>query len=486
MPQLGVLLLFSFFSSFSSSKIVSEDTPSDNNAIFEDLTSSEEAVYFIDFTLFHHESHFNIDLLLFLPHYGLYLGEKILWNLQELKGASVKRLTRQSHALSHTHLESTEKVIYQKLQDVLSFDSTPLERIFWMKNLTCAEFETLDPSFHELLPKGRLIFKDDTALAIQSKLHALHEYQAHPFSKLKVIGSLRAHTLLLPTATDTFGSFLSPQQQLFLDAPIKTRSILSLSADHGSGKSTVLIRKVLDYLLTNSHHVVIIMTPTRLSGELLRNEFISLMEFAAVECNLSNLYFYTPSSDNEPLETTRMFQESTLIVCDDTHLLCNLSLQRIIEHKGSRALLMCGVTKSLDTDSYTLNTLYRKPILNTVHFAHTKGALFTLLTGLKTHLETTSSHLIMIILPNHEMLLEYKKAIENHLQVKCRILNDTFSLQYDNLEEITLSTPHYISGLNVPHSYLINLNNDDSLYYPLTLSRASDTVTIISESNLEG
>ncbi|HQS67839.1 MAG TPA: hypothetical protein PLM93_11700 [Sulfuricurvum sp.] len=483
-------MLFSFFSRFGSSKIVSEDILSqdqDNStAIFDDLTLLEDAVCLTDFTLFHHENHLNIDLLVFLPHYGLYLGEKILWNLQELKGASVKRLTRQSHASIHTHLEANEKVIYQKLQDVLSFDSTPFERIFWMKNLTSSEFETLDPSFHELLPKERLIFKDDSTLTVKNKLHALHEYQTNAFSKLKVIGSLRAHTLLLPTTTEPFGSFLSPLQQFFINAPIKTRSILSLSAPHSSGKSTVLIRKVMDYLLINPTHAVLIITPTRLSGELLRNEFIALMEFAAVKCNLSNLHFYVPAPDNEPLETTPIFLESTLIVCDDTHLLDPQILERISEHKGSRSLLLCGIANLPDTHSYTLDTVYRKPRINTVHFIHTKGALFTLLTGLKTHLETINSNLIMIIVPNHETLLEYKKAIENHLHIKCRILDDTFSLQYDNLEEITLSTPEYICGLNVPHSYLINLNYHDPLYYPLSLSRASDTVTIISESNLEG
>lgn len=480
-------MLFSFFSRFNSSKTVPENTPQDDGAsAFDDLILHEEAVCLTNFILFHHENHFNIDLLLFLPHYGLYLGEKILWNLQELKGASVKRVTRQSHAASHTQLESTEKVIYQKLQDVLSFDSTPLERIFWMKNLTYAEFETLNPSFHELLPKGRLIFKDDTALDIQNKLYALREYQTHPFSKLKVIGSLRAHTLLLPTATETFGSFLSPEQQLFFDTPIKSRSTLLLSAPHSSGKSTVLIRKVMDYLLTHPEQSALVMTPTRLSGELLRNEFISLMEFAAVKCNLSHLHFYTPSQDNESIETKPIFQVSSLIVCDDAHLLYPQTLKGIMEHKGSRALLLCGVTNPIDIQAYTLNTIYRTPTVHTVHFTHTKGALFTLLTGLKTHLETINSNLVMIILPNHEILLEYKKAIEDHLKVNCRILNDTFSLQYDNLEEITLSTPEHISGISVPHSYLINLNNHDPLYYPLVLSRASDTVTIISESNLEG
>ncbi|HEX5671030.1 MAG TPA: DEAD/DEAH box helicase family protein [Sulfuricurvum sp.] len=481
-------MLFSFFSRFGSSKILPQDTlTQDNENIFNDLIHNHtESVFLTDFTLFQHENKSHIGFLLFLPHYGLYLGEKILWNLKELKGASVKRLTRPSHTAFHTQLASTEKVIYQKLQDVLSFDSTPIARIFWMKNLTAAEFETLDPSFHELMPKGRLVFKDDTTVILENKLHALCEHRVHPFSKLKVIGSLRAHALLLPSSNSPFGSFLSPEQLLFLDAPVPKRSILALTAPYGSGKSTILIRKIMDYLLTHNNESALIITPTRYSGELLRKEFVLLMEFAAVKLDLARLHFHTPSKDTDNIETTRYFHESTLIACDDIHLIDSDTLARIIEHKGSRSLLVCGVNNPLDTDTFTLTNIYRTPIINTVNFSHTKGALYTLLTGLKTHLETANSNLIMIILPSSEILTEYKKAIEIHLSVKCRVLDDTFSLQYENLEEITLSTPNYISALNVPHSYLINLDKDDALHYPLALSRASDTVTIISESNLEG
>lgn len=480
-------MLFSFFSHLMSSKKTPTNLPmkSDTSA-FNPLILHENAVLLTDFTLFHHESHSKIDLLLFLPHYGLYLGEKLSWSLRELKGANVKRLTRQTHKIPHTQIEATEKAIYQKLQDVLSFDATPIERIFWMQNLTKAQFETLHPSFHELLPKARLIFNDDTALELKTKLHALRELQTIPFSKLKVIGSLNAHTLLLPTSTEPFGSFLSHEQQVFLDTPLKSRSTVSLCAPHSSGKSTVLIRKIMNYLLAHPDETALIIIPTQLSGELLRNEFIALMEFATVKFNLAQLHFYAPSKEHDPIETTRFFQASTLIACDDVHLLPAQMLERLFERKGSRSLLLCGVTNPINMEVFTLSTVYRNPVVHTVTFSHTKGALFTLLTGLKTHLETTSSHLIMIILPTPQMIVEYKKAIEMHLQIQCRVLNNTFSLQYDNLEEITLTTPEYISGLNVPHSYLINLNSEDPLYYPLALSRASDTVTIISESNLEG
>jgi hypothetical protein len=357
-----------------------------------------------------------------------------------------------------------------------------------MKNLTKTEFDTLNSSFHELLPKGRLIFQDDTALEIQTKLHNLQEYQTVPFSNLKVIGSLKAHALLLPDEHNPFGSFMSDQQQLFFDVPLTTRITLALYGPHSSGKSTVFVRKIMDYILMNPQTSSLIITSTKLSGELLRNELIALMEFSSTKFNVSKVHFYTHQDSKIPIETNPLFHESTLIACDDVHLMNPAILERIIECKGSRSLLLCGVNPpdNIDIQTYRLTTAYRTPDVNTIHFSHTKGALFTLLTGLKVHLETTTSNLIMILLPTHKMILEYKKAIEEHLHVKCRILNDDFSLQYNNLEEITLCTPEYSCGINVPHSYLINLNSDDLLYYPLALSRASETVTIISESNLEG
>ena len=480
-------MLFSLFSFFKSSntKFI-ERVVKNSSSSFDNFILEEEATLLTDFTLYLHDKQCKIDLLLFLPHYGLYLGENITWNLRELKGTSVKRLTRKSHKTAHTHLESTENSIYQKLQDVLSFDSTPIQRIFWMKNLTKAEFDTLNSTFHELLPKGRLIFQDDTALEIQSKRYALQAYQTDPFLKLKAIGSLRAHALRLPTINDPFGSFISHQQQLFFDAPLTSRTTLSLFGPHSSGKSTVFIRKVLDYLLNNPQASSLIITPTKLGGELLRNELVALMEFSATECNLSNVHFYTQEDKNKPIETNPLFHTSTLIACDDVHLINTTTIERIIECKGSRALLLCGVNPpvEINAQTYILDSAYRTPIVNTIHFTHTKGALFTLLAGLKIHLEATSSNRIMILLPTHKMIVEYQKALEEHLNVKSRILNDHFSLQYDNLEEITLSTPEFCCGLNVPHSYLINLANND--YYPLALSRASDTVTIISETNLEG
>lgn len=87
---------------------------------------------------------------------------------------------------------------------------------------------------------------------------------------------------------------------------------------------------------------------------------------------------------------------------------------------------------------------------------------------------------ILIILPTHDQVVLYKQAIEEYFQLECPILSSSFSLQYQNLDLITLTTPDFIYGLSVTHSFVVNLP-EGSLYYDLALSRASETTTIISE-----
>lgn len=480
-------MFFSFLSRLSLSKATKNESirttqhPKIKNSqkILEDATLNLNGIFLHDFTLFHYANSFNFNILIFLPHYGLYLGEKIGWKVQELEKANLERSNKEGRKNPTTRLEISEALIQHKLEDVLSFNFTPIERFFWMENLSEAEFDLLGDSFHQLLPKNRLIFNDDTIQIIQSKLHTLGTYQDEPHSKLKVIGSLRAHTLLLPTDSKPFGAFLSEEQQNFLDTPLSS-SVVTLSGGYGSGKSTVLIRKVIQLLLEQPQSKITIIAPTLLNTEMLREELIAIMEFSALTLNLSNIHFFPLNTHNEPFETSRIFHESSIIVCDDTHLFKRGVLELIIAHQGTRTLLLSSTVPLHETNTYTLNNSFRTPLIKHIHFSHTKGALFTVLSGLQELRKKSSKSPILIILPDELLIHEYKHAIDEHLHLETQILNATFSLQYKNFDSITLSTPKFINGLEVPHCYLINLNPDDPLH-SLALSRASESVTIISE-----
>jgi hypothetical protein len=260
-----------------------------------------------------------------------------------------------------------------------------------------------------------------------------------------------------------------------------TSSPLFLCGEGASGKSTVIIRKVIQMLLQDSSSKLLIITPTLLNSEIIRQEIIALADFAVIDLDFSRLQFLAPSELYAPIHLNEIPHDTTHIVCDDIQLfnIHPLLEQATVALKDKFIILSTPISEETPI-SHTLHQTYRNPIIEQIHFFHTKGALYTLLSKLKGQIEHLSDSPIMIILPNETLLGEYQNAISEHLGLESHILDISFSLQYKNLTSITLSTPHYISALSVSHCYLINLDPNDPLY-PLALSRASESVTIISE-----
>ncbi|MDD2828551.1 MAG: hypothetical protein PHW18_03125 [Sulfuricurvum sp.] len=432
-------------------------------------------VFLNNFNLFHHEQTHTIDLLLFFPHYGLFFGEKIGWKSDELKGASVERSSRQSKKTPATKLESTEYALHQKLEDVLSFDSTPIERFFLLEYLSEVEFDALDSSFHRLLPKERLIFCDDDIQSIQEKLLSLGTYHDNPYSKLKVLGSLNAHTLLLPTHSEPFGVFLSEEQHALLNAPLNQAKIVLKGAE-GSGKSTILVRKVLKSLLEDPKSKVMIVTPTLVSGELFRRELIALCDFAMVHIDFGRVTFINPPTPTEAIDFKELLHDISLIILDDYNFYFFINTINL----DKQSIIISSKSEIKDIYTYPLSDVYRIPSVNFVYYVQQGGPLFALLSKLREQFEQKANTPILIVLSDEAQLQQYKNAIDEYLKIECRILNSSFSLQYKNLDPITLSTTEYIVGLSVPHTYIINIASDTDAY-SLALSRASETATIITE-----
>ncbi|MDD2265240.1 hypothetical protein [Sulfuricurvum sp.] len=477
-------MFISFLNRFISKKSQTIATVEESNAesvtLFQSIADKANGAFFEHFKLYHQNTVTPIDLLIFLPERGVYFGEKILWTVDELKGAQIERSSKRSNKSSTTQLENTERKIHQKLNDVLSFDSTPIERFFWMPYLSEDDFDSLDSSFHELLPKGRLLFKNESKDSIEEKLKSLAPSQTEPFSLIKVIGSLTSHTLLLPTEANSFGSLISEEQIQFLNTPINN-SINLLSGDYGSGKSTVLLRKALLMLLDDPTQKIMIITPTKLGGELLRDELIELIDYAAVSVDIASLSFYTPAQKDSS-DYKKSFQESTAILCDDTDHMEPDFIETLKKQKSSRYLVLCSVSDlPTSTSSAKLINHYRYNARHHLIQCTGQALLTTLLNSIRQRMETASLSHVLIVLPDFEAAKEYKKVIDDSLDISCQILTPSFSLQYRNLDDLILTTPECLSGISVPHLYLISLHENND--YPFILSRASETATIISLQN---
>ncbi|MBN2871247.1 MAG: ATP-binding protein, partial [Campylobacterales bacterium] len=379
-----------------------------------------------------------------------------------------------------TRFDSVESAIHQKLKNVLSFDSTPCERFAWMEHLSEEEFDALDPSFHELLPKSRLIFSGESPSSARQKLERLAPFQSEPYSTLKVIGSLNAHTLLLPTPDAPFGAFLAEEQRRFLDTEF-TDTVTTLYGASGSGKSTLILRKAIKSVLENPKHRVLIITPTLLAGELLRNKLVSLIDYGAFAIPMDAISFYTPQL-SEPLRGMAVFEEASIVFCDDAYRMDSALVEMLKQQRKKRWLM---ISTAVEPDSienlYVLLNHYRDAKVRATVECTEENLMFTLMMELRKRLCDTPAHDVMVVLPEQSMLLKFKYAIDEYFHLNSRMLIPGFSLQYQNLDDLILATADSISGLRIPHLVLIVPENTDD--YTFALSRASESATLIAYRN---
>lgn len=100
------------------------------------------------------------------------------------------------------------------------------------------------------------------------------------------------------------------------------------------------------------------------------------------------------------------------------------------------------------------------------------------------HLHVSSADRTMVILHNDDRITEYKEAIDEYFNINTRVLSPEFSLQYQNLDDLVITTAENTHGLHTPHVFLVG--SDEKEYYTYALSRASESATIISSSNPKG
>lgn len=471
-----------------NSPILSDSVSYDNDSgqidIFRSVAKEENGHFYENFPLFYQDARISIDLLLFIPDRGLLFGEKLMWNADALQGTTVERSSKKNKKVSSTHLETTESLIRQKLEDILSFDSTVCERFFWLSCLREDEFDLLDSSFHELLPKNRLIFSDTTKESILEKLETLTPKLLTPYSTKKIMGSLQSHTLLFPKEESGYGTFLSDEQKVFLETDYKD-TITTLFGEHNSGKSTIIIRKALLLLLTNPQEKILIITPTLIGGEILRNELISLTEYGALKIELSNLNFSTPKS-TPAITDYESFQSASVVMCDDAHTMEKAFIDSLIAHREQRWILFSLHNDYIPISDSTvfLHNNYQKNIPFSKIPTPSDKALLTLLLELRMHLHVSSADRTMVILHNDDRITEYKEAIDEYFNINARVLSPEFSLQYQNLDDLVITTAENTHGLHTPHVFLVG--SDEKEYYTYALSRASESATIISSSNPKG
>jgi len=438
---------------------------------------------FENFKLYSKNDIINFDLLIFAPEYGWLSGEKISWKYNDLKKASIEKATPLQKKKSSTQLNVKDSAIRAKLQDVLSFDSTPIAHFFWMQYISEEEFDTLHPSFHELLPKDQLIFSNESCQSINAKLSSLLPELPSLLSRDKIAGALEAHQQILPHNEYLFGKRLSYKEKLFLNSPIE--QMTSIEGFGRSGRTSLLVRKALQHKLENPNATLFFVSPNQLNNDLIRQEFLSLMDFAVIALDSLDLQFITPMDIKKSFNSKKISPaKKDIVLIDDFHLL-DPELQ-------NQLLSISPILRTMSTNSDTLSDAY--VIENILSHSTQEQTIVPvleswdaindlILSTLKKYERTYSSEDYLIVFPEEQHLITFQTILANSEDISSQIVNEMFSLQYKNTDSLLLAVPPHTSGISKKIVIIAGIDETETDIYNYLLSRGTDKAIIIPYNN---
>ncbi len=239
--------------------------------------------------VFHRSQRVDVPLLLFIPKTGLVLFEYKEWSYEELRNAHVSKASHTKKSDNSLSFESIGDFIKEKFTDLTNFDDIDIFNFVIMEQLREEEFNMLDTSFHELLPKERILFHDSNQEQIERKFQALQTKQKtytvqntlpFIFSQYMILDKERVH-------------FANEEQRAFIDKRLE--NIENLVADRQSGKSTVLVQKALLEKLEHPQKKIAILAPSHLQADLLKQTLLQLVERSSVVLDMNDISIHTPN-----------------------------------------------------------------------------------------------------------------------------------------------------------------------------------------------
>ena len=239
--------------------------------------------------IFHRSKRVDVPLLLFIPKTGLVLFEYKEWSYEELRDAHVSKTSHAQKSENSLSFESIGDFIKEKFIDLTTFDDIDIFNFVIMEQLREEEFNMLDTSFHELLPKERILFHDSSQEQIERKFKALQTKQK-TYTVQNTLPFIFSQYMILDEERVFFAN---EAQRAFIDKQLQ--NIENLVADRQSGKSTVLVQKALLEKLEHPQKKIAILAPSHLQADLLKQTLLELVERSSVVLDMNDISIYTPN-----------------------------------------------------------------------------------------------------------------------------------------------------------------------------------------------
>ncbi|DAB29034.1 MAG TPA: hypothetical protein CFH84_11845 [Sulfurimonas sp. UBA12504] len=457
------------------------------------VTEENNLLFYQNITIYHHAKNFFIPLLMFDSKRGLYLFEDKTWNFEELKNAKIERAKRQNISDSSLAFENSHEIIKQRLKEIIHNAELPIYNYALMENLRSEEYQHLDVSFEELLPKSRVLFADSSTLDIVQKLQeGIQESNAFP-DAVTVIGSILMQYCILQ---QNQLHLCTHEQMNFIDAQLQGLS--TLKGDSGSGKTNILALKAIVEKLKNSANKIIIIQKTNLACEILKRKLLEIVEHAIVEADITSIEVITPIElVNKHLSKLRKtqrvntlyieeillkksFDAADIILCDNADFYED-NFIAYLKHIQKNAALLLVSSKYFDK-VYNFTANFKLP--NQKAYFYKTNPHAKALQIIAELLKENSAHDIVVI-SNTLSQEKLNDDLKYFIRDKAVLLDSSKNLIEIDLNNLTLANYEDIDALHAKFVILMDITETQENKRNYALYLAYDSTYILYEKDCE-
>ncbi len=463
--------IFSKLFSASSQQALPPSHESTIQLLHEQL--GDEARFFSHLPLFFQGQNRTVECMMLHPNIGVVLFSFFDHTAEELQGVTAA-IAGENDNNADIEVLSLQQFIRSRLNETFETQSTPILSLLVCTRLDESTFDTLDESFHKLIPKPLTLFKGSNDY--KEKIFAL---------------SLKDHTCDVNTALQTLfpelivpetNTLMSIQQQTLMHTDLQEN--LHIKGLPGSGKSSLLTAKTLYEKMKRPNIDLIIFAPRTCNVHQLQAMIFQFVEHSQWDINPADI---TVSTFESIKKRTREKQRYDLIACDDVNKTDLQSLESLLKKEGR--LISSSHYRLEKRKVYTLPESFR---LSPALCAACEGLIVDKLENeLVFKLGNTYMNTLVIL----ETLLKEADAkqisILHHSTKQrrelCTQINEYFTTcayLYDDPDKAEGIELHPLSHLNCLNTeYMIIILDEESSYDPIELiSRAQKKSFILGES----
>jgi len=443
------------------------------------LSTHSNLLVFKDVKIYHHTNSFHIPLMMFDEHRGLYLFETKSWSYDELKNATIQKAQNQDASKDTLAFDNTQNIIRQKFNELTHNDGVPIYNFLLMENLNSDEYEHLNDSFKELLPRDKVIFHDSNESEIFKKLQEVAKESSELPSVNIAMGTLLTQYAILDELNSVHLSTL--EQRKFLDKELEEKTTY-LNAVSASGKSSLLLLKAIVELFNKPSKKIVIIKLTNLACDILKRKLLNMVEHAIIDIDITSIEILTPLELLNAHQTKlgrellthinidkkmmkKAFNIADIIMCDDSNLYQYTFIDYLIHIQKKSQLLLVNSNLSQEEDSLTKN-FKEKERKVTFYKTNPHAKALQIIAKL---LQSNAKDIVVVSNSlSKEKLLD---DLESFISDNAKVLDSSINLIDQELNNLHLCTYADINAIYVKHIILMDLcfTSENQIEYAFNL-----------------